>query len=392
MNGKRERILALDLLRGLFLLVIIVDHLSLFPNLFEIFSGRGHLWSSAAEGFFLISGTLVGYIYGPRMSVAPARTTIKIWKRALELYCYSVTTSFVFLWWGNHVSQGAKPGLWVHPPIREMVEKVLTLRYVYGWTDFLTHYVVYMLVAPLAVYLLSRRKSWLLVVGSLAVWSHRGAYMDKAWQLLFMAGILLGYYLPYLETKAKLMSVLRQKTMTWTIYGFAGLVYIASGVAIRIPEYVSDNNLTSGRLYDFSQPLIRFHDRTLVLFDKNTLGSGRVLVSFLWFTALYIVFRRNETRIHRWSKGVLEAFGKVSLYVYVVHAFVLFALHLVLPVNMGFIANTIVTAWSAAIVYECIQYRDKIVHYWRKKPLQRRIMRERMPQNSSLLYLAVGQE
>lgn len=66
-ENKRPRILALDLLRGAFLVAIIVDHLHWGPSWFRLLSGGGKMFTSPAEGFFAISGILVGYIYGPRM-------------------------------------------------------------------------------------------------------------------------------------------------------------------------------------------------------------------------------------------------------------------------------------------------------------------------------------
>ena len=59
-----SRMLALDYLRGFFIVIIVIDHLWRWPNMFEYVSGRGELWASAAEGFVIISGLLVGYVRG----------------------------------------------------------------------------------------------------------------------------------------------------------------------------------------------------------------------------------------------------------------------------------------------------------------------------------------
>ena len=82
----RDRILALDLLRGYLLCVITIDHLFRFPGLFDLFTGRGQLWVSAAEGFFLISGILVGKIYGSKIAYNLRGETKKLWGRAGKLY------------------------------------------------------------------------------------------------------------------------------------------------------------------------------------------------------------------------------------------------------------------------------------------------------------------
>jgi len=62
--SKRRRIFELDLLRGFFVVIIIIDHLQLWPSPLRYLTGEGRLWVTAAEGFFLISGLLVGYIRG----------------------------------------------------------------------------------------------------------------------------------------------------------------------------------------------------------------------------------------------------------------------------------------------------------------------------------------
>ena len=66
---RRKRIPTLDLLRGAFMVAIIVDHLNWGPSLWHLLSGGGAMWVSPAEGFFAISGILVGYIYGPRLGI-----------------------------------------------------------------------------------------------------------------------------------------------------------------------------------------------------------------------------------------------------------------------------------------------------------------------------------
>ena len=44
-----QRVVALDLLRGYFLFVMIIDHLGRFPGLFDLLTGRDKMWVSAAE-------------------------------------------------------------------------------------------------------------------------------------------------------------------------------------------------------------------------------------------------------------------------------------------------------------------------------------------------------
>jgi hypothetical protein len=65
---KKPRILALDLLRGYFLVSIILNHLQWYPNGLDWVAMRGSLLVSAAEGFFIISGILLGIVRGRKLA------------------------------------------------------------------------------------------------------------------------------------------------------------------------------------------------------------------------------------------------------------------------------------------------------------------------------------
>ena len=81
--SKRRRIFELDLLRGFFVVIIIIDHLQLWPSPLRYLTGEGRLWVTAAEGFFLISGLLVGYIRGFKNKDKSLKDiSIKLIKRA----------------------------------------------------------------------------------------------------------------------------------------------------------------------------------------------------------------------------------------------------------------------------------------------------------------------
>src|SRR5206468_9667251 len=82
-----DRLMILDQLRGLCLAIIVIDHVNLFPSLLEFITGRGQLWVSAAEGFFFISGLMVGLVRGRLAQRAGlGAATRKLWGRSWQLY------------------------------------------------------------------------------------------------------------------------------------------------------------------------------------------------------------------------------------------------------------------------------------------------------------------
>ncbi|HET6622635.1 MAG TPA: OpgC domain-containing protein, partial [Candidatus Saccharimonadales bacterium] len=85
------RIAELDLLRGFFIFAIILDHAQHIPDIHMYLTGQGKLWVSAAEGFFLISGLLTGYIRGFRQQDRPLwEQSKKLIKRGLLLYVWAI--------------------------------------------------------------------------------------------------------------------------------------------------------------------------------------------------------------------------------------------------------------------------------------------------------------
>lgn len=68
MQYSKKRIIAFDTMRGLFMATIIIDHLgtAFGISLFIFLTGGGGLPVSAAEGFFLLSGFMVGFVYAPK--------------------------------------------------------------------------------------------------------------------------------------------------------------------------------------------------------------------------------------------------------------------------------------------------------------------------------------
>lgn len=375
-RGTKERILTLDLLRGYFLLVIIIDHLFRFPSLFELFTGRGQLWVSAAEGFFIISGLLVGYIYKTKIITNPRDVFIKLWKRAGKLYLLSIGLTTLFTLWGWILnSPGVKLGIWSFgESFGLMVLKTVTLQYVYGWADFLPFYAVFMVFAPLCLWLIAKKNTLAVLVISAIIWVCRGGNFYLAWQTLFVAGIMVGFYFSRLDNFFTNLRLVTKKVLTVTLFGSSivtlmisvffvfGIwtIFRASWVTF-LPEAVI-NFLTAAK--DFYYPI------QTPWFDKVTLPPIRLFLSGLWFTGLLVLFRRHEQFLASLFGGLLLKFGQNSLLVYVVHGFLLFPSFIFLPGNTGFFGNTIIDAGIIGVVYGIVIWRTRLIEALTKLLLQ----------------------
>lgn len=354
---NRERILALDLLRGTFLVIIITTHIVWGPSLYTFIGGGGALPASAAEGFFAISGILVGYLYGPRILKDTRKIVKKIWKRAALLYILAVFSTFLFTIWAM-----LEPTSALHSdvynrgaPLRFIID-VLTLQYAFGFADFLARYAVFMLFAPFALWLIAKHKSWVVALISFAIWlllhNINPFPFLAAWQIVFMYSVILGYYLPYIEewfrklTKQTRTAIfISICTIAFISYVFSIIIFVA--VPVRLP------NLDA---------LLSIKQQLDMVFDKNHLPLARLTVGVVWFAALYLLFRRYEKQISKYSYGVLEVLGRQSLFVYCFHAILLFmiAVYFRPPVNSPLLQNTLVTTFSIFIIYLAAYYRGHV--------------------------------
>lgn len=199
---RRPRILALDLLRGSFMIAIILDHINWGPSLWHIATGGGQMWVSPAEGFFVISGLLVGYIYAPRMAQSFRAAAKKLWQRAGLLYILAVIFTFAYTIAALSFAADALPPTWPRD-IGSFIYNTLLMRYAYGWTDFLPRYAVFMAIAPFALWLLTRGYAWLVALVSIVTWAflHTNPYFlpFSSWGAVFFVGMIAGYYLPTLQ-------------------------------------------------------------------------------------------------------------------------------------------------------------------------------------------------
>ena len=169
MPNKNIRFHALDLLRGFFIVVIIIDHLSRWPSLFVVFTGQALMWVTAAEGFVIISGLLVGYIRGYKAKAQSLRgIAFKLWRRALTLYLWAILGTILYtaaLWYIPLI--GGAPGL----PIEKgdwasVIFQSITLDYTLLWVYFLKLYAIFLALSPLALWLMRANKAWLAALAS----------------------------------------------------------------------------------------------------------------------------------------------------------------------------------------------------------------------------------
>src|SRR6201989_1794405 len=159
-----ERDLRLDLLRGLGLWMIFLDHIP--DDVVSWMTLRNYGFSDAAEFFVFISGYLAGYIYGPiikagNLAAAAKRLVLRAW----QMY---VAHILLFLTFTAQIARAARKfdnpmykdefnvaNFLAHPD--ELIWQALTLQYKPVDLDVLPLYIVLVAVSPFVVWCLVRR-------------------------------------------------------------------------------------------------------------------------------------------------------------------------------------------------------------------------------------------
>lgn len=354
-SGKTKRILSLDLLRGFFLIVIMIDHVELYPNGWDFITGKGRLWVSAAEGFFFMSGLLIGMIYKRRIHLGMRFIFKKMWTRAAELYAAGVAMTLIFLSWVEFTHHAPiKDSLPSPLPWHHILEQTFLMRFTYGWGDFLVRFALLMLMAPIAFYLISKGKWWLMLAASIALWLFRGQGFTLSWQIIFNLGMLIGFYWNAIQQKwhhqgEARQAVIKRAFLVCALISFS-LSYASVYVLSLLFHLWGDNSLPHWLqhvAYDWGN---WNHDVWLYA-DKWTMGPIRILLFFIWFPVLYGLFRHYENQIQKYSRGILELLGRNSLFVYSTHAFIIFALKMYfIPPTTSFLQNFLITGVGVALL------------------------------------------
>lgn len=351
---KSERILTFDILRGYFLFVILLNHLYFYPSGLEILTGRSALLASTAEGFFVISGIMLGLVRGHKLIDKPFKVPAKmILKRSLQLYVTSVVLTILFTFVGYLFlnNPGLKTTIWHTPSdVWSMIWQTLTLQYTYGWADFLRLYAIFIFFAPAALWLLRKGLWYVLLAISVFIWSlyfkfpPGSAFTQVAsWQLIFFGGFIIGFYWELLLEKWRSLSIKTRKTIGVTLSVVFAATLVTSFVLV-FGKYLGGD---IGASIDELRRTVHNH------FDKNRLSIPRMIIGTVWLWGLIYIVRRYESTIKKYLGWFLLEWGMNSLYVYTISAFVVFFVHLVvrpyshsglenIPFNLG--VSILVTA------------------------------------------------
>jgi hypothetical protein len=203
-----------------------------------------------------------------------------------------------------------------------LITNALRLDFVHTLTHFLYLYAIFLIISPIAVWLLRIGKAWVIGLASLVLWWVGFASHIEwlQWQILFFIPVIAGFYLDTITAKLQL---LQRKTRLLLQYGFiimTAIMLVVSAIII-LP----------------SDPGMFQH----TLFSREPLTLERVILSFIWFIGLISLFQLLMPLLKRYLGWLLHTFGSHSLTAYIVHIFPLMLCQLLIGDTDNFWLNSL---------------------------------------------------
>lgn len=325
--GRRD--LRLDLLRGFAVLVMIVDHIGGKDSLLYLVSGGDRFFVSAAEGFVFISGLVMGIVYARMIATRGLHAALaKGMRRVATLYGLTVGLSLVFATLSLEFSLPWAPNIASATDALDFLTGVLTLRHAYYLTDVLLLYTLVIAAAMPALALMQRLRhaGWLVLAGSWALWAawqwwSAGTRLPlgtlggeifrfPAWQVLFITGLVAGYYRKSIEQRGMRLVGTRATTAVQSAALLLTGLILGSSIALYLWAQANPQETT-------------VVSQLGLLFGKADLRPGRLALFACLFICLFLLCTIAWTPVKKLLGGLLLPLGQAALPAYTLHLFVI---------------------------------------------------------------------
>lgn len=373
--GRDERV---DVLRGLAILAVIINHVAL-RSLYQIVSVEAIGVVTGAEAFVLLSGVIIGLVYRGRIERdgwLPASR--KILSRAAQIYLIALVANLAvyLLQWLPGIDVSVLSA-WTDPQTGErfslygdspapatFIAKMLLLSYGAGQINVLGLYVALLALTPVLLWLLQHRLGMLLIGTSWLIYGLNAAHPLRAlpfqsenafpllaWQVLFVHGLVAGYY------RERLQELLSGRPARFALPVLFALLFGFCFYALNNPwnDIPGPTRLSLIPEGPYGWLYATFFQRTL-------LGLGRILNTFVVVAALYALLTYCWAPLRRLASAFFIPLGQATLYIFVVHLlFVLIVHNLPLLQRDLLVVNTIAHTIVVAAIWLMVRHR---VLFW----------------------------
>jgi hypothetical protein len=349
MNGMNieMRYDKLDFIRGLCLIDMVIVHLIIFiPE--KYFESFVEMTNFAAEGFFLVSGMMIGLIYFPRFLKARKKVSGILIKRGFQLLGVHIGTIIFFglLYHILRIVRIDSLGMLLGVGVR-----IISFEKVYHLTNILYLFFLFFLLAPFIMRAYEKLGWKPVFFGSLMVFilgmffPHNlfisyPSFPILTWQFVFVSGFILGR--SYESWKDKLIP------KKWLI----------PIVLIFIPFFL----LRFQQFLGFEYYPIFFDE----FFKKFPIRPGLAIYVTILLLFIFQLTTKYWDMIPRWKKNFVSTIGKYSLIGFLTHMILDFIIHKThehfgfFPgffIKMGFIVGEIVFIYLVILIW--IRYTQK---------------------------------
>jgi hypothetical protein len=324
-----KRDMRLDILRGFAVLVMVVDHFGGASWLYLI-TGNNNFFTSGAEAFVLISGIVVGIVYGGIAQKEGLRAAaVKALQRAWTLYKLTIVMTLIFAVVSKYFNLPWAEGVTFDEPLIFLVN-VLFLRQTIYLADIPLLYTLLMAFAPVGLWLLYKHHTRWLIIGSLIIWAGfqyinrqqimilpivgNTTFHPAAWQLLFFWAMAFGYHRQ--ELMRRFQSVPRWPYFLFSVLLFFWLLHL----------YSTETKILA-RLY----PWIDIQAFVAELFNKSTVAPGRILATVVVFQFAYLALTFFWQPLQSVFGWFFLPLGQNSLYSYTMHVVIVGGFYVILP-------------------------------------------------------------
>jgi hypothetical protein len=362
-----RRDVALDLLRGLAMVILVVNHIHLDSAL----EYATEPFLSAAETLVAVSGVVAGMVFGRRWQMhGPRGGTLALLRRSRRLYLASVTVVAIIgalaLIPGSATQALTVPpsgasDLYAYDGLLRTALAIVTLEAGPWQFNILGLFVAALATAPAVLGALERgwcpavlAASWTLyLIGrqtqvDVLPSQSEGPFPVLIWQVLFVHGMVLGWH------RERVAAALRA---TRGAVAAAVVVVALLAAYLRLHEIGLDP-LGLDRLVGYGPADWRRWDAAH--FSKATLDPARLVTMVSLAAAAYLALRRLECLAVRTIGRVLLPLGRNSFYVFIMHVFVCLAVATLPPLagdGLGIAGNTVAQLGCLALLWVMVRRR-----------------------------------
>jgi hypothetical protein len=336
-TGRRD--LRIDFLRGLAMIIMVIAHIEVF-SVFNLFTSERFGLVSGAEGFVIFAGIVLGSLYRYRLPLDGWITSIyRIWSRVWKLYLVSlfIIISIYLLALipfinAHEVTTFTNRGADIVYPLYpvETVSLNTALNFLFylqagpHQTQVLGLYIVLMLLTPLILAAFHKKKatyvlviSWLLYFYyqkhhiNLTKGNFENAFAILAWQAIFYTSLAIGWYKT--EITSYMHGMTKKLLLGFCISVSLVLFFVAQNHTNMFLPSWAHLNLIPAQTFNWV-----YSNYAL----KTTLGPLRVLNDFCLLVTLYWLLTICWTPFYKALGWYLIPVGQASLYVFIVHVYV----------------------------------------------------------------------